>query len=430
MTPIVSPADFARSRAALRAALNSKGEGWDPVTGELPSCVDGPLRTAARRIACDYDATLRPESVSTESVRFYCKLAADPNAARPGLEPEPKPEPSESVRQPDRLEPGQAPSQESQDAPSLEAALRAIVRDEAAHVRQPLDESTVRRIAREEAERFAPESPIVHVQVRGAVEWDSGDAPAHYLLPVLLAAVSQRVNVQLVGPAGSGKTYASGQVARALGIAYGMTGAVDNAYALRGFTDANGNHVETEFLRRFRDGGVFMFDELDASDPSAILAFNAALANDHADFPVGMVAKSPDFVAIAGTNTFGNGADRQYVGRYQLDAAATDRFFTLEWGYDARLEAALVGLPCPSSAPAPVEIRLPSDRDVAELRARWFARVCQVRQACADHGVRHVVSPRATINGCRLLAAGVPWEYVEAGCLRKGLSEADWRRVA
>lgn len=429
-----SRADLDRALRALRDARNTKGEAWDPVTGDLPSCVDGDLRTCARRVACLVDSSLRPESVTTETVRFYCKTQAqakpDPFA---GLEPGSMVEPVQTTAANHAPVQPVQPVQPVPDKPdrlhqpsSLEAALRAIVRDEAATVQQPLDEAQVRAIARDEAQRAGTSSPLVHVQVRGAVEWDSGDAPVHYLFPVLLAAVSQRVNVQLVGPAGSGKTYAAHQAARALGIAYGMTGAIDNAYALRGFTDAQGNHVETEFLRRFRDGGVFMFDELDASDHSAILAFNAALANDQADFPVGMVAKHADFVAIAGTNTFGNGADRQYVGRYQLDAAATDRFFTLTWDYDARLEAALVGQPCPKDAPAPVEIHLPTQ----DRTAQWLERVRQVRAACQAHGVRHVVSPRATINGAKLLAAGIPWEYVEAGCLRKGLSESDWSRVA
>ena len=89
---------------------------------------------------------------------------------------------------------------------------------------------------------------------------------------------------------------------------------------------AQGTIVSTEFRKAYENGGLFLFDEIDASMPGAILAFNAALANNFMDFPDKKVPRHKDFYCIAAANTFGSGADRQYVGRNQLDAASLDRF--------------------------------------------------------------------------------------------------------
>jgi hypothetical protein len=56
----------------------------------------------------------------------------------------------------------------------------------------------------------------------------SGDSMMHHKFPLLAAAVAQRVNVMLVGPAGSGKTTACEQVAKALGLDFYATGAVNS----------------------------------------------------------------------------------------------------------------------------------------------------------------------------------------------------------
>lgn len=244
----------------------------------------------------------------------------------------------------------------------------------------------------------------------------------HHREPLLLSAVSAGVPVFLVGPAGSGKTTAAANIAKALGKPFEFTGALSAEYKLSGFVDAQGRVVCTAFRRAYEHGGVFLFDEIDGSNPGAVLAFNAALANDSADFPDGQVARHPDFRVIAAGNTFGRGASRQYVGRTQLDAASLDRFATLTWDYDPALESALVGLPRPDNAPLPASISpLTSDEAVRQIASRWLDRVREVRAKIEEKAIRHVVSPRATIFGTRLLAAGWPWPEVEEGVIFKGM---------
>jgi cobaltochelatase CobS len=254
----------------------------------------------------------------------------------------------------------------------------------------------------------------------------SGTALMHYKFPLLAAAVAARVNIMLVGPAGSGKTTAAAQVAKALDLPFYGTGAINTEYKLSGFIDAQGRVISTAFRKAFEHGGVFLFDEIDGSLPGALLAFNSALANDWYDFPDANIKRHDNFRVIAGANTFGTGADRQYVGRNQLDAASLDRYAVLDWGYDEVLEAAMIGADAPKGAPVPRSIEpLPAER-VQAVAVQWVERVRKVRGAVNDLKVRHVVSPRATVNGARLLAAGFTWSEAEDAVIWKGL-DADTR---
>lgn len=213
------------------------------------------------------------------------------------------------------------------------------------------------------------------------------------------------INVWLVGPAGTGKTMAAGKVAEALEMPFYFNGAIDSEYKLRGFVDAQGRIVSTQFTKAYRDGGVYLFDEADSSLPPALLAFNAALANSHFDFPEGIVKRHPKFICIAAANTFGMGANAEYVGRMKQDAAFLDRFVFIEWNIDEALERALAG------------------------NDYWVDYVQGVRARAVATGLRAVISPRASIFGATLLAAGFTQEKVIAMTVRKSLTDEQWKRV-
>lgn len=228
---------------------------------------------------------------------------------------------------------------------------------------------------------------------------------AHKTFPKLLQVLSQHLNVYLVGPAGSGKTHAARMCADALGVPFYFTGAIANEYKLTGFKNAQGEYVETEFRKAYEHGGVFLFDEIDASFPQAVLAFNAALANDFMDFPDKQVKMHPDFYCIAAANTIGQGADRQYVGRNQLDAASLDRFVFIDWEYDENLEVSLSG------------------------NSEWAKYVQLIREIASDSKIRCVISPRSSIYGAKLLAAGMDKNEVENMVLWKGLDSASINKI-
>jgi len=227
----------------------------------------------------------------------------------------------------------------------------------------------------------------------------------HSQLPTLIKILAAKLNVYLVGPAGAGKTYAAIQCAKALGVTFYFTGAVASEFKLTGFIDAQGRIVSTEFRKAFENGGLFLFDEIDASYPQAVLAFNAALSNDYMDFPDKRVQRHEKFYCIAAANTYGQGADRQYVGRNQLDAASLDRFVFLDWKYDENLE-----------------------RELAENHD-WSDYVQKIRRYIEAQRIRHVVSPRASIYGAKLLANDIDRETVEKTILWKGIDEATKTKI-
>lgn len=222
----------------------------------------------------------------------------------------------------------------------------------------------------------------------------------HYMTPRIIRALHAGLNVYLHGPAGSGKTTAARQAAEALGVAFYFAAKVESEYLLLGFKDAHGETVRTQFREAYEHGGVFLFDEMDASASGAIVAINAALANGHCPFPDGVVQRHADFYCIGAGNTVLTGANRQYAGRVQLDAASIDRFYFLEFGYDDALE-----------------MELASNKG-------WCLHVQAIRKAVAERGLSHLVTPRATFDGCKALEAGETWEEAENGAIFKGLDTA------
>lgn len=229
-----------------------------------------------------------------------------------------------------------------------------------------------------------------------------GEAPkplglAHHRTADIIKAVAAGVNVYLHGPAGSGKTTAAQNTAEALLVPFYFAAKVESEYLLLGFKDARGETVRTQFREAYEHGGLFLFDEMDASSPAAIVALNAALANGVCPFPDGTIKRHANFHCIGAGNTTLNGANRQYVGRTQMDAASIDRFAFIEFGYDEVLE-----------------LELASNKD-------WCRTVQGYRHAVAERQLPHLITPRATYDGCKLLAAGFDQDTVEGMCVFKGL---------
>lgn len=179
----------------------------------------------------------------------------------------------------------------------------------------------------------------------------------------------------LVGPAGSGKSRMAEQISKTLGVPFYFTNAVMETYKLSGYMDANGKFQETPFYKAWTEGGVFCLDEMDGSAPEALIDLNGALASGVYPFPVGMVPAHPDFHFIATANTYGLGANAEYVGRYQQDAATLDRFITIEVDYNPEIEMKLAR----------------NDTNIVDF-VRAF------RTACQRAEIKHIVSYRAIIN--------------------------------
>lgn len=221
----------------------------------------------------------------------------------------------------------------------------------------------------------------------------------------VLNLVNADIPVFLTGAAGTGKNVLCKQVAEALGLEFYFSNAVTQEYKITGFIDANGSFHETQFYAAFTHGGLFMLDEMDASVPEVLVMLNAAIANRYFDFPTGRVQAHEDFRLIAAGNTFGTGADIEYTGRYQLDAASLDRFALVEIDYSQKIEDAISM----------------GDNELVEF-VRGF------RKAVAKAGIKHLATYRSIERIAKLSNSMEIGEVLKI-CLLKGLPKDDLRVI-
>lgn len=288
---------------------------------------------------------------------------------------------------------------------SVDAAIRALIAS--TQTKSALDEERVVELVREHSR--APRT--VNLELTKTDGKKVTVEGCHKELPTVLAMINAKVDVCVVGPAGSGKSTMFEQIAESLELDYYFQGAVQQEHKILGYQDANGTYHRTQFRDAYENGGLFVFEEFDGSSARALLAINNAVAGQWADFPDGKIARHSDFICVMAGNTYGTGASRQYVGRQQLDAATLDRFAFHEVGYDEAMErkAALAFF---------------------EGADTWVTEVQSFRKKVEAAGVRHVVSPRASIMGAKMLKAGVSHEVAVSSLLHKGLSADQLAQLA
>lgn len=256
----------------------------------------------------------------------------------------------------------------------------------------------------------------------------------HKEYAALLAVVNANVPAFLVGPPGTGKSTVASRVAKALGLNfYPVSISMQTSESrLLGYIDANGKPVRTALREAVEHGGLFLCDEIDNGNSNVLAVLNSILANDEVGFPDATVTKHKDFRFLATGNTWGTGANAQFVGRQQLDAATLDRFAMFWLGVDRRLDYIACGLPAPRPNPADIEYHFdPAASTVCavERGQKWVKHVHAIQEAIERQSARIVVSRRAMQYGVRLLDAGLAWESVERMLLKKGLADDVWRRI-
>ena len=224
---------------------------------------------------------------------------------------------------------------------------------------------------------------------------------AHRMTERIAQVASLGLHQMLVGPAGGGKTTCAEKVAEILGLTFYpvSVGPQTTKSDLLGFVDAAGNYHTTPLRLAFENGGLLLLDEVDAANAGVLTIINSLLANGYCSFPDAVIKKNENFRCICACNTYGRGADRMYVGRNQLDAATLDRFVVIDFDYDESLETALAG------------------------NDDWCRKVQKWRKKAFELNMRVVISPRASIFGAKLLAAGMPEKTVEDLVVWKGIAE-------
>lgn len=218
--------------------------------------------------------------------------------------------------------------------------------------------------------------------------------------------------VMLIGPTGSGKSVCAGQVAKALAIPMYYTNNASEEYKLLGFTDAYGKYKETQFYKAFKDGGLFFLDEIDNSHPSALLSLNSAIGatsngNIYMAFEDGKYTEAhPNFRIIAAANTWGNGANRMYCGRSELDSASLDRFIQIYFDYDPKIEKSIIN-------------------DDELLQYFW-----NFRRIISDCGIRHTVTTRNIDYASKLKESGFTTEQILLYTVVKELDFEDMKIIS
>lgn len=245
----------------------------------------------------------------------------------------------------------------------------------------------------------APSKPIA-IQLPDMTIREAGLQHKEFARLVQVLAIG--LPAYLCGPAGSGKTQGAEEAAKALGLPFhpqSVCQQTSKADLLGYINPGDGKVVRTPFREAYENGGVYLLDEIDAGNPNITLILNAALANGGCSFPDAYVVKHKDFRCVAAANTFGSGADRMYVGRNQIDAATLSRFVFIVWDYDERFERMLSG------------------------NEAWAKRVQAIRKAAVTLQARIIISPRASINGAKMLAAGMSQDITEDAVVFGGVDK-------
>lgn len=192
-----------------------------------------------------------------------------------------------------------------------------------------------------------PKSKIMQIQINDLnIKKLSVEAVPY--LPRMIINAKMQLNTMLVGPAGSGKTFAAHQLAEALGLEFSHI----NCTAGMSETWLAGRHtplgfLEASFAHAYEHGGVFLMDEIDAAGSNVLMLLQTAIENGHFYNPMTgkTLARHKDFVMIAAANTVGKGADGVYTARERQDAAFLSRFIQIRVDYNREIERVV----CPDS---------------------------------------------------------------------------------
>lgn len=185
-------------------------------------------------------------------------------------------------------------------------------------------------------------------------------------------------NIWLVGPAGCGKTVMSKNIAYIMDKEYLLIscGLGTSATEFMGYKYPE--RESTLFQEYYAKDSIIILDEFTALDPSVAQVANSALANGILTTTTGLVRRHENCIIIATSNTFGSGANRQYVSNNQLDASTIDRFVggIIEVDYSKEYEKRF-------------------DKDVTSY-------VHMLREVISQNSIRKVASTRMIIEGEKL----------------------------
>lgn len=282
------------------------------------------------------------------------------------------------------------------DIDSVAASITTTVLEKIENQRVDVDtviESIMPRVL-DHIERRAPRKVEIEVkQIDGKKTKVKG--PQHRNFDKLMRAATSRLRngyvpgIFLQGEASSGKSTAGEMLAGALKLDFYFNGAISFPHEMLGFIDGAGKYHRTPFREAYEFGGVYVFDEVDRSDPVALLAVNPHLAGYLATFPDKQVKRHPNCIIICTANTWGLGGDANYSGATKLDGAFLSRFpVKINWDIDSDLESSIVEHP------------------------EWLKRVRAARERARAAGLKVMIDVRVALAGVALIEQGFSMDEV------------------
>ena len=201
---------------------------------------------------------------------------------------------------------------------------------------KPIDKELLeaKKKLEEEIKRREEEKRILEEK---GVDFSKADTPTR-LRRTIEAGIK---NIWLCGPAGSGKSVMTRNLANELGLPYLCISCGIGTSSTEFLGYKYPNRESTRFAEYYSKPSIILLDEFTALDPAVAQICNAALANDEIETTTGTVYRDPNCIIVATSNTYGGGASRQYVANNQLDASTIDRFIggIIEVNYSEEYES-------------------------------------------------------------------------------------------
>lgn len=266
--------------------------------------------------------------------------------------------------------------------------------------------------------------------------------PTHLMLPDVLGVLKSSCWCAIVGPTGGGKTLGVMQAAKVLDISLVCIKQMTRIIAphdLIGYMDANGCYrkgawtdaiIGWEFKNTDHNipdkvvecPAIIVVDEMDNANENVIMIIKA-LQTGKIAMPYGMQSVNPKLMVVATMNTWGNGANREYVGRCAQDAALLNEFNFVEWNYDEEFEWELLKREFASYEST-------GDYKLEDIQ-RLLDMFKKMRMKVEQQKVRCIISTRNIINTLKLLVNNGEWSIHKTLLMTvyRGLKEEEIKRV-
>jgi len=267
----------------------------------------------------------------------------------------------------------------------MEEFLTAAVKQEVPEIGRALSGELKEQI-QEAAKELQPNVISVNNKELGTV---TGKMHRKFETAFKILTATQRL--YLKGDTGTGKSFLARQLAEGLKLSFKylpLTAGITEG-KITGMMLVNGDFVKTDFLDIYENGGVMLFDEVDAADSNTLLTINNAIEEGSMPVPARrdnpQAIKHKDFHLVCAANTWGTGNEGDFHGREYQDKSFLNRFSAskLNVDYDKDLEEELL-------------------KDHAELREN----LQRMRDNSRSKGLERAISTRTLRDAAKLMNIG------------------------